>query len=1180
MGRYERQGDKGKGVPTQALQALMDSGIPVRATNGERAGGFYADLGFKKEGHDYVFSSSPEITKALDIPIRNETIRSLADPILNGNAEQQAKALGQIKTLMDSGTSGNEIAHNVNNELINIATKNASKGAPIEAEFNRAHEAGQKVIRAVNGIAEEPKKTATPLDKIISLKMGEEDPYAMPSGKQIKNWHEDFPAEPRPDLATALKDTTTGKIYTANNNRIPHPQLAEFLNRNAGIAYDHLESGWIKEGKYARTPAELKAGGGEVKLFSNPLSEAARLVKEKIIDPILNLKTSEGDTLRDWTIRKIQDKYLPLKQIQERITGPARSLVDRLNTYRAEELRSGKTFYALDLADHTITKPFVDALKTARKSGISLDDLDAYLTAKHAPERNATIQARNERFVEGGSGMTDAEARAVLDNFDAKGKTTELEGLAKKIWDINKTDWDLRRKYGLISEELYQAKLKEWKHYVPLRGKEGLPERPNIGQGVSVKTGFKGAMGRRSMADSPVLNSLGQLEETIIRGEKNKVGNVFLDFVQTGLKNGWLGKDDVKINAVSEKARFNPKTGQVEFVNAPDSWAKSQDVFTTLKDGTPYAITIENNPLLVRALKNLGADKSGKIIQTLSMFNRYLAMIKTSLNLEFAATNPVRDAMTGTLNLSIEKSTAMARSVLKDLPRAMVGAYRGFKFELGTKWAKYADEYRAQGGAIGFYSMKDLESRGRIIETELAAAEGKIGPRTAQVFRNGLNVIKDLTGAGENALRLSAYVNARKAGYSQAQAASLSKNLTVNFNRRGEWGPLMNASYMFFNANVQGTARFLQAAKNNPKRFAAYGSAALGLSLAVAELNRSVMGEDKDGINYYDKIDANTKSRNLIIPNPLGGKKDSYLKIPLAYGYNIFHAMGQTIDSMANDKQKKVGTGVLELGAAMSDAFNPLGNTGNFISGISPTILDPAVELAMNRNWAGIPIRPEEMPFAAPKPESQRYFKSVTGVSKTIAQGINTATGGNEARPGTIDLSPEWIDYMTSYFLGGAGDVFRRSADVISRVYNGEEIPIKDVPLVRRFAGEKSEYFDTQKFIENLKEAQTNLEEYKRYGKAQDEGMLGFAKMGQSLQIKFGKMHQAAKKAEEQMPPAEAKAFKKELEQMESEGKLSYNKDVMDYVRSKTQTQKREETHPVLTEQMTPFRRNLQQPSK
>jgi hypothetical protein len=42
---------------------------------------------------------------------------------------------------------------------------------------------------------------------------------------------------------------------------------------------------------------------------------------------------------------------------------------------------------------------------------------------------------------------------------------------------------------------------------------------------------------------------------------------------------------------------------------------------------------------------------------------------------------------------------------------------------------------------------------------------------------------------------------------SKEQAASLAKNLTVNFNKKGQISNQMGAWYAFFNAAVQGTTR-------------------------------------------------------------------------------------------------------------------------------------------------------------------------------------------------------------------------------------------------------------------------------------------------------------------------------------------------------------------------------------
>ena len=57
---------------------------------------------------------------------------------------------------------------------------------------------------------------------------------------------------------------------------------------------------------------------------------------------------------------------------------------------------------------------------------------------------------------------------------------------------------------------------------------------------------------------------------------------------------------------------------------------------------------------------------------------------------------------------------------------------------------------------------------------------------------------------------LAAYKAALDMGMSREKAASLAKNLTVNFNRKGQVGMQAGAVYAFFNAAMQGTARIGQ----------------------------------------------------------------------------------------------------------------------------------------------------------------------------------------------------------------------------------------------------------------------------------------------------------------------------------------------------------------------------------
>jgi len=74
-----------------------------------------------------------------------------------------------------------------------------------------------------------------------------------------------------------------------------------------------------------------------------------------------------------------------------------------------------------------------------------------------------------------------------------------------------------------------------------------------------------------------------------------------------------------------------------------------------------------------------------------------------------------------------------------------------------------------------------------------------------------LNFIERTNLAVDNAIRLATFVEARRAGWDVEKAAFLAKELTVNFNRRGEAGAQMNALYPFFNSAVQGSVRTVKA---------------------------------------------------------------------------------------------------------------------------------------------------------------------------------------------------------------------------------------------------------------------------------------------------------------------------------------------------------------------------------
>lgn len=74
-----------------------------------------------------------------------------------------------------------------------------------------------------------------------------------------------------------------------------------------------------------------------------------------------------------------------------------------------------------------------------------------------------------------------------------------------------------------------------------------------------------------------------------------------------------------------------------------------------------------------------------------------------------------------------------------------------------------------------------------------------------------LNWLDDYNTAMENGVRLAAYKAGLDAGMSKERAASIAKNLTTNFNRKGQVAQQVGALYAFFNASMQGTARIGEA---------------------------------------------------------------------------------------------------------------------------------------------------------------------------------------------------------------------------------------------------------------------------------------------------------------------------------------------------------------------------------
>ncbi|EJP3659533.1 hypothetical protein NUR12_001117 [Salmonella enterica] len=814
---------------------------------------------------------------------------------------------------------------------------------------------------------------------------------------------------------------------------------------------------------------------------------------------------SPEETLAARFVRQMQDKFQVLKAVQDNIRKSGGKLDDSNNAYLAEELFHGKAENDLNAMKERYVKPLA---KLLAEYDIPQSALDDYLYARHAPERNLHIAKINPKMPDGGSGMTNAQAAAIMDRVRRSGKQAQYERLAGIVDDMLARRRELITEAGLEDKGTVDAWQKAYRYYVPLKGQDtdGVV-LPRTGKGFVISgRESKQAMGRNSRAQSPSTQAMQDLTASLIRRRKNEVGNAFLKLVQDNPdRDYWqVFTDDSPDTTRRIVEKNDPVTGetirQVEDVPVPMAMM-SDKYFTTRKDGKTYYIKLHDERLM-RAMKNMGPETGNVVIQTLARVNRFLSSVNTTLNPEFLVSNFVRDMQTAVMNLKAEQGRDdgklngrdIAMKTVRDSGIAMKAVYASLRNKSlsgkGAEWQKTWKEFVEDGAKTGWFRMEDLNGQMKEMDRLVSLAKGGWQGQGIQAWHSFFKLVEDGNNAVENALRLSAYKHARDAGLSRAQAASLAKNMTVNFNRRGEQGMLLNSLYMFANASIQGTANMMRSLAHlngegpllqrlrwkNLNMAQKVALAATGAGYLIASLNRAGAGQDDDGVNWYDKVPDYVKEHNLVIMKSLfGGKPGEYWSIPLPYGYNMFFLLGGTAEGVIRGDLKATRAAGNIVGGLLG-AFNPLGSedsktlTGTLLKNATPTIFRPAMDQAMNENFMGTQIYRENFPGGTPKPESTLGRRSTPEAYKVFADWLNRTSGGSQYRSGAVDINPDIMKYWIDYVSGGMGRFAGKTLDAAAKSYNGTDIPSQQIPFLGKISGQVLPYDDQQKMYDRIDE--------------------------------------------------------------------------------------------------------------
>jgi len=774
--------------------------------------------------------------------------------------------------------------------------------------------------------------------------------------------------------------------------------------------------------------------------------------------------------------RIIQDEIVRLKDVQDEIVrqGGTIDAYEANDAYHTEERSHGIISEELSRIDRQFKKPIRDQITQEK---LTRDEVDQYLHARHAGERNAYIAKINPRFrAQGmsGSGMATSEARAIIAEYASLGKLKALERVAQKFDLLNEEKLRIQLESGLISQEEFDS-FKIYKAYAPLKGPDGsaVGERQgSAGKGIDTRgRENERSLGRITKPESILATAFGDINRAVMRSERLRVWQSFYKFVQDNPDPKlW------KIDHPEIKPSFNEKTGIVEYGVDP-RWKEADEVLAGKIDGKPVHITL-GDPLLARGLKRLGNREINGFLRMLGRGTRLMGNLRTALDPQFAPKNLARDVQTAYFNADARGVPGVRplRGIPAKVIPALNGSWKAIRDPEGAtgEWVDHYREYVSHGGQAGFWSFQSVEDQAKALDWLLKSE----GPGTINRLRRRLILLKvlieDINKAVESASRLTTYVEHRRAGLSPNEASSRAKNATVNFNRRGEWSASIGSAFMFFNASIQGNFEVVKSIRSNPKQgaklvAARIASKTMGLGAILYILNFLFAGEDDDGVNEWIKIPDYEKAMNTIVMLPDGNR----IKFPQAYGYNVLQGAGSDAMAVMLGHKTPVQAAV-SMSANAAGAFSPIGVSGGgenpsimAVQTIMPDVLTPLIEQATNTNWYGASISPRKPPFGADVPDSQLAYKGTPKWAKEVAELLNAATGGDDVRPGAVDVSPEIIENYLDFLGGGPWRLLKQTMGVVVNSIEGKATPVREVPFLRSFYGTTDPYFARKTFYQN-----------------------------------------------------------------------------------------------------------------
>ena len=616
-------------------------------------------------------------------------------------------------------------------------------------------------------------------------------------------------------------------------------------------------------------------------------------------------------------------------------------------------------------------------LETVIKNVDDINALDQYLIAKHAK----TLEAKGIK-----TGRDLAKDDQLVSTFKEK-----YDPMAKQVVGYSRRLLDYSVDSGLISKDL-ASKLKQiYPDYVPMQRVFSELEKTtgNFNSkavaSLSKQGIVKKIVGSERAVESPIQSLLGQTYDAFSQGEKNKAGRIL--------------------------AGYKDLPGMKDLIREIEPGEKVLHKFSFLDEGKKR--TFETTKEIESAAKSLDVEQLSVLGQILASPIRLKKTLTTGVNPAFAASNVIRDQLTGFVN-----SENLGVSNPKVFVKALMSALKHDDL--------YEELVRNGAGGTSF----DI-ARNQIPKTiNRIRANKTLGSKIKYTVTHPTELwraVENIASRSEELTRVQQFEGTRRALLKQGRtpedatilASKAARENTANFNRIGDWGRTMRGATLYLTSGIQGSRAFVRSMKRSPLATSAKIATAVLLPTAMAT---SWNLSDPTRKKAYSDIEDYEKENNIIIvpPNPKKDEKGRWnvIKMPLPQGISNFTIpVRRFLESASGLDPVKFK----EMASALVGTVSPVDpTTKSIVSTLTPPQMLPTLEGMANYNY--FTERPLINPFMTNLPPEKQVYPWTSGQARLIGKGLGK--------------SPVKVEEFEKETLGGAGSQIIHYLDTILNKIN------------------------------------------------------------------------------------------------------------------------------------------------